>query len=72
MTQPPFDAFETYTERLRREGIEQHAIWSKPATCPTCGTTEPDGHALWRNHGHTPTRRYEPTWPCIAQLRETP
>lgn len=43
--------------------------WTLPATCPTCGAREPDGYALFRNHGMTPTRRYEPTWPCRAQTK---
>ena len=46
--------------------------WTYPATCPTCDEREPDGYALFRNHGHTPTRRYDPTWPCRAQRRAEP
>ncbi len=46
--------------------------WTVPATCPSCGVTEPDGYALYRVHDLTPTRRYEPTWPCRAQRRDQP
>lgn len=54
-------------ERFRRDLAEQRVAWSEPATCPSCGAVELDGWALFRRHGHPPTRRYDPTWPCRAQ-----
>lgn len=78
--QPELDLFEPAlhddTERIaetfRRDAAEQRALWQQPATCPSCGVTEPDGYALYRVHDLTPTRRYEPTWPCRAQRRDQP
>lgn len=29
-------------------------LWSQPATCPCCGTTEPNGYLLRNNHGAEP------------------
>lgn len=61
-TQPELDLFDEPDDPHR-------AAWQAPATCPSCGVTEPDGWALYRVHDLTPTRRYEPTWPCRAQRR---
>lgn len=33
---------------------ERQRVWSLPATCPSCGTTEPNGHRLRDNHGYDP------------------
>lgn len=29
--------------------------WRMPATCPSCGATEPSGHQLSTDHGYDPT-----------------
>jgi hypothetical protein len=46
-TQP--DLFGEYDAELERERLSQ-----LPAACPRCGTTEPNGHLLYLNHGAEP------------------
>jgi hypothetical protein len=33
---------------------ERSALWAKPATCPSCGATEPNAWLLQTNHGYRP------------------
>ena len=33
---------------------EEADRWRQPATCPACGTTEPNGYLLSQNHGAQP------------------
>ncbi|MEU5156784.1 hypothetical protein [Glycomyces sp. NPDC021274] len=47
MVQP--DLFGEYDAQQERERLE-----SQPATCPRCGTTEPNGYLLYLNHGAEP------------------
>lgn len=70
MTVRPWSRNPAVAAWAARESAEERAAWSVPATCPSCGATEPDGYALYRLHDLTPNRRYEPTWPCRAQRRQ--
>lgn len=43
------DLFGEYNAQQERDRLAQ-----QPATCPRCGTTEPNGHLLYQNHGAKP------------------
>lgn len=55
----------------------ERALWAEPATCPSCGTTEPNGWMLNNNHGYRPGETGICGWPagehpifgtrCVAQ-----
>jgi len=42
---------------------ERAALWQRPATCPSCETTEPSGYLLSNNHGYDPETMQISGWP---------